>query len=120
MFKLEKIEPIFTYDIYGFTTALINYMNFECNEFPEKVKLEHILNCAFIEDSSYDQKIIKHTLFLIYQSVLMHSSKASCSCEYYKNILEIKNKIEYYWLTVEPHNKCDFYDKQNISAITEL
>lgn len=50
----------------------------------------------------------------------MHYSKASCSCEYYENILEIKNKIEYYWLTLEPHNKSDFYDKQNISAITEL
>lgn len=62
MFKLEKIEPIFTYDIYGFTTALINYLNFECDEFLKKVKLEHILNCAFIEDSSYEQKSL-NTLF---------------------------------------------------------
>ncbi|PKE31909.1 spermidine/putrescine ABC transporter [Rahnella sp. AA] len=101
MFNLRKIEPVFADDDYGFTKALLAYINGESDRFPEKEKVDYILERAYQKNSVADQQIIQHTLFIIYQSLLAHPLSAPAARQYDSNLLEIKDKIECCWLDNE-------------------
>ncbi|WP_315708378.1 iron-containing redox enzyme family protein [Brenneria uluponensis] len=101
MFNLERIKPAFTDDTYGFTKALISYIHGERDNFPEKEKIDDIIEHAYNKNSINDQQIIQHALFIIYQSVLTHPLSVPASRQYDSNLLEIKDKIEHGWLEYE-------------------
>lgn len=101
MFSLERIEPVFTDDTYGFTQSLLNYINGDSNDLTEKDKLSIILENAYVHNSVKDQKTIQHALFLIYQIGLAHPLSAVADKQYDASIIEIKNIIEKRWLESE-------------------
>lgn len=101
MFSLDRIEPVFTDDKYGFTQSLLKYINGDSNDLTEKDKLSVIIENAYTHKSVSDQKIIQHTLFLIYQIGLAHPLSSVAKKQYDNNIVEIKNIIENRWLESE-------------------
>lgn len=101
MFNIQMIKPAFIDDMYGFTKALLSYMNGECNTPPEKGMVNDILQRAYQNNSVSDQQIIQHTLFVIYQCVLAHPLSQPAGRQYDYNLLEIKDTIEQYWLKHE-------------------
>ncbi|EPB4205325.1 iron-containing redox enzyme family protein [Yersinia enterocolitica] len=101
MFSLDRIEPAFTDDKYGFTQSLLNYINGDSSVLNEKVKLGGILEQAYDRNAISDQQIIQHALFLIYQMGLANPLSVPAARQYDTEILEIKNIIENKWLDSE-------------------
>ncbi len=101
MFSLDRIEPAFTDDKYGFTQSLLNYINGDSCVLNEKDKLGIILEQAYDRNSTSDQQIIQHALFLIYQIGLANPLSVPAARQYDAEILEIKNIIENKWLDSE-------------------
>lgn len=65
MFNLQRIEPAFTDDSYGFTQSLLAYINGDSADLPSISTLHKIVQRAWHEHSAVDQKIAQHALFII-------------------------------------------------------
>ncbi len=101
MFNLQRIEPAFTEDSYGFTQSLLAYINGDSDNSPALHTLSEIVRRAWQEHSAADEKIAQHTLFIIYQSVLSHPLSTPAARQYDSAVLEIKNIIEQQWMAHE-------------------
>lgn len=101
MFNIYKIEPVFNEDSYGFTNKLIAYINGESYSFPENKITDGIFEQAYLHNSSDEQRILQHALFIIYQCHLAHPLSAPASRQYDNQLLEIKERIERCWLEKE-------------------
>jgi len=101
MFNIQMIKPAFIDDAYGFTKALLSYINGECSNLQTTGNVDVILERAYQCHSVNDQLIAQHALFIIYQCALAHPLSLPASRQYDTVLLEIKDKIERHWLKYE-------------------
>ncbi|WP_238486009.1 hypothetical protein [Rahnella perminowiae] len=104
MFNIERIEPVFECDKYGFTQHLISYIDGEDKDPPDSELLEEIINHAFRNHDREAEKTLQHALFIIYQCSLSHPLSHPASIQYEPRLINLKTKIEKYWLKHELGN----------------
>lgn len=103
MFNLEQVKTAFDDDQYGFTKALVSYINNDTKNLVQEINkcIDDILLDAFDKSSLEAQKVIHNALFMIYQINLAYPLSQPAKLQYDETLVKVKNKIETAWLLDE-------------------